>query len=718
MTHLIASIHVTTVSGARHCADQAMRLGANAIELRVDGFRGSLDELCQWLADFPNQTWIVTCRSRSEGGRSDESPDQRALLVSQIVCGTHACVDFEFADWISHPTAQDTIRQAIASPTGSSRLILSAHNFEEPFAHPESLVEEMLQEPLARCAKIAYRSRTAAESLAALDVMRRYGNRTCAIAMGPCGTWTRVVAPKCDAWGTYAALDPEQTTAPGQFTVQEMIERFRWQRIGPETRLFGVIGDPVEHSMSPLVFNSWFGTNDEDGVYVPILVPGGGAELSSFLDGLAARTWLDVRGMSVTIPHKRSALDWCGGGADSMARSIGAANTIVFGQDRARVFNTDCYAAVDSLCAALELQRHEIREIRVDVLGAGGVAQAMVYALQECGCRGTIYARNLDRAKVLAQEFNFDAAPWHQRTGRSGDVVINATSVGMWPDIDQTPLPAAALAGCMLAFDAIYNPIETRFLAKARNQGIATLNGLDMFVRQAAMQYELWTGRRPDSQHAALLVSEELRQGPRPKTADSHPSAQVGGTNAAMGSQARASRGTSIVLIGLRGSGKSTVGRLLADRLGFGYVDTDERIVSQVGQSIAEIFANCGESGFRTLERMAIETFTPTLDSPQVISVGGGAILDADNVRRLQAAGTLVWLKTSPQELHDRITSDKQSPHARPPLTALDSLDEIQQIAKERTPIYQRIADLTIETTGKRPEQIVAEIISKLDTLG
>jgi len=294
-----------------------------------------------------------------------------------------------------------------------------------------------------------------------------------------------------------------------------MIHRYRWPDLNRETRVYGVIGDPVAHSMSPILFNTWFAEAGVNAVYFPLRVRGGELELNGFLDACRDRSFLDIGGFSVTIPHKEHVLRWAGGGAESMARWIGAANTLVFNGTKVRAFNTDCYAATASLAEAIGCPPRDLHDLTFDVLGTGGAARAMLYGLRELGCRVHLFGRSPDKTRALAGEFGFEAVPWANRGSRTGQVLINSTSVGLWPQVEDSPMPVEAIQGCRLVFDLIYRPLRTRLLRDAEACGIPTLSGLNMFLRQAAMQFELWTGRAPDVESGRRSVTAELLGQPR-----------------------------------------------------------------------------------------------------------------------------------------------------------------------------------------------------------
>jgi shikimate dehydrogenase len=228
------------------------------------------------------------------------------------------------------------------------------------------------------------------------------------------------------------------------------------------------------------------------------------------MDACQSRDWLDARGFSVTLPHKVHALRYLGDRVDSPADLIGAVNTIRFDDGEVWGCNTDCDAAVDTLLAAMECGQEDLADVPVDVLGAGGVSRAVVAGLTDCGCSVTVYNRDLDRARSLAQTIECEVRPWEERVGADGKILVNCTSVGMWPHADASPMPADALRPDTVVFDMVYRPRETRLLRDAKSAGCRTVEGLGMFVRQAVMQFEYWTQQSADFERFAAAVEQAL----------------------------------------------------------------------------------------------------------------------------------------------------------------------------------------------------------------
>jgi 3-dehydroquinate dehydratase/shikimate dehydrogenase len=512
MTLLVASVAVDCVAEIELQAKRAWAGGADAVELRLDTFSGSVDELATFLHAHQNRQWIITIRSIAEGGGSTDEPLERARKLAAIVGDNQAFVDFEYVDWSAGDVRAKFAR--FCDVEGTSRLILSTHDFS---GRVPTLLESETTKSLGEkviCFKMAYRANGIGDSFAALDQlhaladMERPASKCTTIAMGEEGLWTRVLAKKLGAFASYCSLGDE--TAAGQLTLDEMVNRYRWHSINSETRVFGVIGDPVAHSMSPMLFNHWFDTAEINAVYFPLNVCGSFDELARFLDDCRMRDWLHIGGFSVTIPHKTSALQWVGDCADPIAKSIGAVNTLSFRDGEVTAHNTDRDAAVSAMIDGLGVTKGECSHMTIDVLGAGGVARAVMHGIHELGCKMTVYGRTIERTQSLAKLFDARARSWDRRVDRSGDVVINCTNLGMWPAVDDTPLPAESLRGCQLVYDMVYNPIETQLLCDAKRAGLCTISGLEMFLRQAAMQFQLWTGQSPDMNNAKSIIESEL----------------------------------------------------------------------------------------------------------------------------------------------------------------------------------------------------------------
>jgi len=510
MTLLVASFSADKVESVHVHAERAWAGGAEAVEIRIDGFTGDVRTLAEYLRGHADRKWIVTCRGHDEGGHSRVPAESRLAILGEATRGTNACVDFEAAAWKEAGINKWGMDRGTNRPPGDMpALILSRHDLSGARPRADD-IRAVPGEVDGAVGKLAYSPGHINETFAALDLMRGHGGRAAVAAMGEDGTWTRVLAKKLGSFASYCALSRGSETAPGQLTLAEMVQTYRWTDLDSSTRVFGVLGDPVAHSMGPVLFNAWFAAAGINAVYLPLRVGPGKESVSRFLDSCGERPWLDVGGFSVTRPHKPAARRWAGASADRAASVIGAVNTLVFRGGRVSAFNTDCYAAIDSITDALGCARRELGRMHVDILGTGGAARAVVAGLRELGSETTVYGRSLEKAAALTGSFGCTSAPWETRLQRTGEIVINCTNLGQWPAVDDSPLAVGSLAGCKLVFDLVYNPLATRLLEDAAAAGAVALGGLDMFIRQAAVQFELWTSESPDVKLGRELVADRI----------------------------------------------------------------------------------------------------------------------------------------------------------------------------------------------------------------
>jgi shikimate dehydrogenase len=459
--------------------------------------------------------------------------------------------------------------------------------------------------------------------------------------------------------------------------------------LNSQTALYCVIGDPVAHSLSPAMHNAAFRQMQLNSAYLALRVTA--EKLRPAVAGLKA---LGICGFNVTTPHKSSILTLLDS-LSPLAQQIGAVNTVVSDGVNFKGFNTDGSGAMQ----VLKDHGISLPGQRITLLGAGGAASAIAFAAAEQGARLTIFNRpeHLDKALRLAQRLE-------RYTGQSiqimalnhynlqaalaqSDILINASSTGMGNE-GATPVPAELLQPPLLVFDIVYNPLQTRLLAEAARAGCRTINGLAMLAAQAALSFELWTGRQVP---AGLMQQAALEELQRQGVALPHP------------------YHSSIALIGFMGSGKSAAAVLLAQRLGKQLTVIDELIASRAGKTIERIFAEDHEAGFRRLESEAIAAISPS--PAQVIDCGGGVVLDPANIEHLKQHAVVVYLSASPDTLIQRL---RHSYSRRPLLAGTDPEGAIRRLLQQRQPLYQRAADITVDTDNKTIHEVVAEIILKV----
>ena len=481
-TRLICSLISTDAPAMRADMDAAATAGADTVECRLDYLATCPTdaELAALLTDPPVDV-IVTVRARREGGHFPGGEDERLDLLRRIAAFDPAYIDLEL------DTPPDR------RPKG--RIILSHHNFESCPADLDEIASR-LDASDAAVDKVAFAAAGPEDALRAFDVIRASDKPALALAMGEAGIISRLLAKKFGAFATFAALQAGAESAPGQPTLDQFRRLYRWDQLAAGTAVYGVIGSPVAHSMSPAIHNAAFSAAAVDAVYVPLLIQPGAENFNRFMDAVLARPWLDWRGLSVTIPHKENALAYVGADkCDPLAVRIGAVNTITIDSGGGlRGDNTDYAAAIDALCDAMAISRDGLAERNVAVLGAGGASRAIVAALTHYAAAVSIYNRTVSRAEALADEFGASANSIESADTLQAEIIINCTPIGMHGHSDTSPLTAIP-AGTDVVFDTIYNPIETPLLIQARQAGCRVVSGLDMFVNQAVAQFERWTGR-------------------------------------------------------------------------------------------------------------------------------------------------------------------------------------------------------------------------------
>lgn len=503
MTRLVTSVLCEGPEATRQAVAAVLATGADLVEIRLDGWADDGAPFAAVAEVLPPGRWMVTCRPVSEGGLCVEDTSRRVSRLLEALLGGDGYLDFEFAEWQRSANIRQKVRLALASRGAGNpdqpRLILSVHDLRGRPADPAGLLKVMSAERDLAAVKLAWQADDICDNLVAFDLLRQTEAPAIVICLGEAGLMSRVLARKFNAFATYCAPAPGAETAPGQATLADMLQRYRWRSISASTRVFGVIGHPVAHSMSPILFSACFERQGLDAVYLPLHIGPSAEVLRRFLSGCVERPWLDVGGFSVTMPHKQAAAEFVGERIEPLARRVGAVNTLVPRGGGFEGFNTDCPAALDAITESLGCERSDLGSLRADVLGAGGVAWAVVAGLRHYGAAITVYNRTAARGDALASEFGCRSEPWARR-GQMGaaDLVVNCTSIGMTPNVDGTPLPSERLAAQPAVFDVVYNPVQTRLLREAEQAGCRTIDGLTMFVNQAAAQFELWTGQPAD----------------------------------------------------------------------------------------------------------------------------------------------------------------------------------------------------------------------------
>jgi 3-dehydroquinate dehydratase/shikimate dehydrogenase len=471
-----ASTAAEMVARVRSVLPQAV-----TIELRLDWLSSDAQRtrFLAWLrrtkhtrAVFRRATFLATCRRKGAGGLFSRGiAGQLYWLIQAREAGCLWC-DIEIE------TLRELPDQSVRGYDVPSRVMMSLHDFER--TPPLARAVRVPAHGEVDVVKVAATARTIGDSVRLLRFAQRSKNCV-ASPMGEIGLPARILSLREGSALTYAPI--AHATAPGQVSFHEMKDLYRAHKLDRHTQVYGVIADPVAHSLSPLLHNSAFVARKQNAVYLPFLV-------KDLRDFLAAVPEFGVRGFSVTIPHKQTImkhLKRC----DPLAADIGAVNTVTVGRDGSLYgSNTDYIGVLRSLEKKLRLPKS-----RVLVFGAGGSARAAAFALARAGAFVAICARRPEAARELARAVGGDAVPRHAVRTETFDAILNSTPIGMHPAAGISPLDASEL-NCRIVMDLIYRPEQTRLLQLASRKGIATVSGVEMFLAQGIAQYELWTRQR------------------------------------------------------------------------------------------------------------------------------------------------------------------------------------------------------------------------------
>ena len=451
--------------------------GAKLVELRLDYIRGDVS-IKRLLENRPSPV-VITCRRDRDGGKFTGSEEQRQLLLRTAVAEGAEYVDLE-GDVAEH-----------IPRFGKTKRIVSLHDFNRTPANLDEIHERLcgLDPDVVKICTMANHPQ---DNLRILELTRKSKVPMIGLCMGDMGVPTRILAGRFGAPFTYATFHHERALAPGQLSYQQMTEIYHYDQIDSETEVYGVIADPVGHSLSPLIHNAAFVHLKFNKVYIPIRVPR--EDLSQFIDEAPQ---LGIKGLSVTIPHKEEVLEKLTE-AEGAVRGIGATNTVLLDGKHRRGYNTDYRAAMSSLETALGANgggENPLSGKTALILGAGGVGKAIAYGLIRRGAKVVLTDGVPQCADELAQRFECRSIKWSARHNVSADLLINCTPVGMHPNVDETPFDRHHLRPSMLVFDAVYNPENTLLVKEARSRNCKVVTGVDMFVRQACLQFKLFTGQ-------------------------------------------------------------------------------------------------------------------------------------------------------------------------------------------------------------------------------
>lgn len=474
--------------------------GETFFEFRLDYLPApeqGVNAVRKFLAAHPECSILATCRRHQNQGRFNGSVEEQVRILEAAADAGARAVDIEIESAESVQAHLDTLR-------GKTRMILSYHNYNGT-PSPETVFRRMSRIP-ADAYKIVTTARKPSDNFRVLALTKSHPRTPLIVlAMGESGFPTRVLST---AWGglfTYAAPNAAEGTASGQVCARVLRNLFRVEKFSRAAKIYGVIADPVRHSISPAVHNRAFQAHRLDAVYLPFLV-----HPPQLKDFFALADTLPVAGFSATIPHKRKVMRYLDI-VDPLARRIGAVNTVWRKAGKWRGTNTDAEAVIVPLARKLRLPKSSVL-----VVGNGGAARGAAYALVESGAKVYIAGRNPDRVRSLATACGAESLLREQMSGRKFDAVVHATPLGMYPHTDGCFFSGAIPAE--VVFDMVYNPLETTLTRRATEQGLTVISGLQMFLEQAARQYEIWTGAtapRSVMEKAAIEALASTSEQPR-----------------------------------------------------------------------------------------------------------------------------------------------------------------------------------------------------------
>jgi 3-dehydroquinate dehydratase / shikimate dehydrogenase len=458
---------------------EALARDNSFLEFRLDYLAKpglALPRIKRFTESHPGTVVIATCRRVSSGGKFKGSIASQLDILSKAAAAHCQLVDVELQ------TTSKCKPEQLQKLRSRAALVLSFHDFRGTKKLDETL-EKMLVYP-ADFYKVVSTATTLSDNVTMIKFLGRRGDRHSLVSMcmGEQGIISRVLGVRAGSVFTFASATAGEATAPGQVTAQELRNVYRIEQLDAATRVYGVVGDPIAHSLSPTIMNAAFRRENVNAVYLTL-------HAKTLKDLLTCVREIPIHGISVTMPYKEAILPHLDN-TDSHTTKIGACNTVVRAQDgKLYGFNTDASGIV----RPLERRLNTLEGARILVIGAGGAARAAVFGLKERGSEVYILNRSAAPAKKLAHRAHARIMKRADLKKLAFDVIINATPVGMG-NTRESPLHENEI-NARYVFDMVYDPAETRLLTLAKERGAQVIPGIEMFVHQAARQFEIWTGK-------------------------------------------------------------------------------------------------------------------------------------------------------------------------------------------------------------------------------
>lgn len=473
---------------------EAMARDNPFLEFRLDYLKqpvSALPKIRRFLDTHQHVTAIGTCRRAENGGHFKGSMAAELEILGKAAAAGCQLLDLELE------TAIRCKPDAVARLRTHASLILSFHDFRATRGLDTTL-EKMLAVP-ADYYKIVTTATALSDNVAMMKFLQAHSDKHALVGlcMGEQGVISRVLGARAGSIFTFASVSADQKTAPGQISAQHLRNIYRIEQVDAATRVYGVAGDPVGHSLSPVIMNTALRRENVNAVYLAL-------HAKTLKDLLYCVREIPIHGLSITMPYKQAILEHLDN-TDTHTTKIGACNTVVRGKDgKLYGFNTDTAGVVRPL-----EQRITIDGAKVLVLGAGGAARAAVFGLKERGAEVWILNRSAAPAQKLARQAKAKSIKRADLHKMAFDVIINATPVGM--TTAESPLKENEIQA-KVVFDMVYDPVETPLLRMARAKGLSVIPGVEMFVHQAARQFEIWTGKPAPADDMLRAVTIALQE--------------------------------------------------------------------------------------------------------------------------------------------------------------------------------------------------------------
>jgi len=497
------------------------------LEFRLDYLEKpllALPKLKHFFSDNTAATGIATCRRTANGGKFSGNVAAEIEVLSKAAAAGFHIVDVE----LESASAMKKGELQKLRDTGVA-LIISHHDFTQT-KDLEGIYKRIVPfEP--DFIKIVPTAKTLVDNVTLMRFIERMEDHSniIGICMGDAGIISRVLGVRAGSAFTFAAATTGEETGPGQIAARTLIETYRIDQVDAATKVYGVAGNPIRSSLSPIMMNTAFRRETVNAVYLAL-------QANKLSDLLKLVHEIPIQGLSVTMPLKQEIMAHLEK-TDPLSAKIGACNTVLRAQDgKLYGFNTD----VAGITGPLE-KRMSLRGAKALVLGAGGAARAAVFGLRDKGAEVFILNRTAENAQKLARQSGSKTIKKDAVSKTTFDVIINATPIGM-AGIKGTQLLEAKDLNTKLVFDLVYNPLETPLLRMARQKGISIITGIEMFVQQGARQFEIFTGKPAPEEEMLRVVIHSLRQQAEAATEAPAPAAKAPPSNGKKAPAAKAKK--------------------------------------------------------------------------------------------------------------------------------------------------------------------------------